>query len=261
MLPLAAGTVFGVSMMSLRQIRRLGVLLFFVFFALTVSTPFFGMEIKGHPLDQPGAAVAAAFGIPETLLLPSRRLAVFPAARGQRIPGNIISIAAYLLVVAVLIKQPDLGMTVVLTATWAALFFIAGPSIFRHFLAGPGIAALTLAYFALPHVTERVDQFFDPATGDNYQIDRALEAFFNGGLYGRGPAKAIGETGPARTRMPISSSRSPARNWLDRLPLHRRLIRLHRPCAASRASWVRATCSSLGWRPWAWSPASACRRS
>jgi cell division protein FtsW len=46
---------------------------------------------------------------------------------------------------------------------------------------------LAAADFLLPHVTERVDQFIDPASGDNYQIDRALEAFSNGGLTGRGP--------------------------------------------------------------------------
>ena len=39
-----------------------------------------------------------------------------------------------------------------------------------------------------PHVHERVDQFLK-GTGDSYQIDRALEAFQNGGLDGRGPGE------------------------------------------------------------------------
>ncbi len=191
MLPLAAGTVFGVSMMSPRQIRRLGVLLFFAFFALTVSTLFMGMEIKGAtrwinlgPLSlQPSEFLKPCFAVFAAWLFSLQH-------SGQRIPGNIISIGVFLIVVAVLIKQPDLGMTVVLTATWAAQFFIAGLSIFAVILLlGLGVAGLTLAYFTLPHVTERVDQFFDPTTGDNYQIDRALEAFSNGGLYGRGPGE------------------------------------------------------------------------
>ena len=45
------------------------------------------------------------------------------------------------------------------------------------------------AYFAFAHVRERVDGFLDPAAGDNYQVDRSLEAFMNGGLIGRGPGE------------------------------------------------------------------------
>jgi cell division protein FtsW len=106
----------------------------------------------------------------------------------QRVPGNLIAIASFLVTVGLVIKQPDLGMTVVLTATWAAQFFIAGlPILWVASFVGLGAAGLAGAYYLLPHVTERVNQFLDPAAGDNYQIDRALEAFSNGGLYGRGP--------------------------------------------------------------------------
>jgi cell division protein FtsW len=109
-------------------------------------------------------------------------------AEGQRIPGNLISIGAYLVTVGILIKQPDLGMTVVITATWAAQFFIAGLPIFWvALIVGAGVAGLVGAYMMLPHVTDRVNQFLDPSTGDTYQIDRALEAFSHGGLVGQGP--------------------------------------------------------------------------
>ena len=35
----------------------------------------------------------------------------------------------------------------------------------------------------------RVDRFLDPASGDTYQITKALQAFQNGGLFGRGPGE------------------------------------------------------------------------
>ena len=35
----------------------------------------------------------------------------------------------------------------------------------------------------------RVDHFLDPAAGDSYQVNRSLEAFANGGLWGRGPGE------------------------------------------------------------------------
>ena len=41
----------------------------------------------------------------------------------------------------------------------------------------------------LPHVTSRIDRFLDPAAGDSYQVNRAMEAFANGGLWGRGPGE------------------------------------------------------------------------
>jgi cell division protein FtsW len=45
------------------------------------------------------------------------------------------------------------------------------------------------AYYLFPHVATRIDGFLNPATGDSYQVDRALEAFVNGGLWGRGPGE------------------------------------------------------------------------
>ena len=192
MLPLAALTLIGVSVLTPRQVRRLGVILFVFFLALTALTLFSGVEIKGAtrwinlgPLSlQPSEFLKPCFAIFTAWMFSLQRTEV----PGQRIPGNLISIGAYLGTVALLIKQPDLGMTVVITATWAAQFFIAGLPIFWvASLVGCGALGLVGAYFALPHVTERVDQFLDPAAGDNYQIDRSLEAFSNGGLIGQGP--------------------------------------------------------------------------
>ena len=64
-----------------------------------------------------------------------------------------------------------------------------------------GIAGLTAAYFIFPHVASRIDRFIDPAAGDNYQTDKAMEAFMNGGQ-GRGPGEGTVKT-TYRTPMPI----------------------------------------------------------
>ena len=195
MLPLAAATLIGVSVLTPRQVRRLGVVLFFFFLALTALTLFSGVEIKGAtrwinvgPLSlQPSEFLKPSFAIFTAWMFALQR-SEYTSGPGQRIPGNLISIGTFLVTVALLIKQPDLGMTVVITATWAAQFFIAGLPIYwvASFVC-LGAGGLVSAYFLLPHVTERVNQFLDPAAGDNYQIDRALEAFSNGGLTGRGP--------------------------------------------------------------------------
>ena len=89
-----------------------------------------------------------------------------------------------------LVKQPDLGMAVVVAAVWFGQFFMAGLRL--YWVAAGGIAGasgLVGAYLLLPHVTSRIDRFLDPAAGDSYQVKRAMEAFANGGLWGRGPGE------------------------------------------------------------------------
>jgi cell division protein FtsW len=106
------------------------------------------------------------------------------------LPGNVISIVLFLLIVALLMKQPDLGMTMVITAVWFCQFFLAGlPLILVLALGMLGITGLVGAYFLFPHVTSRIDRFLDPASGDNYQVERSLQAFANGGLGGTGPGQ------------------------------------------------------------------------
>lgn len=190
MLPVAFAVVVGVSMLSPRQVRRLGVLLFLLFLGLTALTLVYGTEIKGATR---WISVGPFSLQPSEFLKPT--FAIFAAwmfslkLSEQRVPGNLIAILGFALVVTVLLRQPDLGMTAVITATWFAQFFVAGlPFIWVILLAGLGIAGLVGAYFMFNHVQERVDQFLK-GTGDSYQIDRALDAFQNGGLYGRGPGE------------------------------------------------------------------------
>jgi cell division protein FtsW len=108
----------------------------------------------------------------------------------ERFPGHWIAVALFILVVGLLIKQPDLGMTVVVSAVWFAQFFLAGLRLV-WVAAGmvSGVAGLVGAYFALPHVASRIDRFLDPASGDSYQVDRSMDAFMNGGWWGRGPGE------------------------------------------------------------------------
>ena len=94
------------------------------------------------------------------------------------------------LVVGLLLLQPDLGMAVVVCAVWLAQFFIAGlPIVFVLALGGLGLAGIFGAYLVFPHVASRIDKFIDPANKENYQIERAMEAFATGGVWGRGPGE------------------------------------------------------------------------
>jgi cell division protein FtsW len=51
--------------------------------------------------------------------------------------------------------------------------------------AGAGVGA----YFIFDHVRGRIDRFLDPGADEGFQVGRALDAFGNGGIFGRGPGE------------------------------------------------------------------------
>jgi cell division protein FtsW len=102
-------------------------------------------------------------------------------------PGNAIAIGLMLAVTAILLSQPDIGMTLVVTAVWCAQFFIAGLPVFWVLLfAVAGVGTLVGAYFTFSHVAQRVDSFLG---GSDYQTTQAMKAFEQGGWFGRGPGE------------------------------------------------------------------------
>lgn len=191
MLPPAIVIVVAVSLMGPRGVRRLAAIGFLAGVLLTAATVLLGSEIKGATR---WISIAGFSLQPSEFLKPCFAVVaawMFAAQNGEaRVPGNMISIALFGLVAGLLLLQPDLGMTFVVTVTWFAQFFLAGlPLIWVIALGIAGAVGLVSAYFTFSHVAERIDRFLDPSSGDSYQIDRSLEAFMNGGLYGQGPGE------------------------------------------------------------------------
>src|SRR5439155_1725121 len=97
-----------------------------------------------------------------------------------------------LMLVALLVLEPDFGQTMLILMVWGALFFIAGMRmIWVLGLAGAAGAGLFGAYLLVPHVAGRIKRFVNPASGDTFQVDTAMEAFSNGGWFGLGPGEGI----------------------------------------------------------------------
>ncbi|MGB0934928.1 MAG: putative lipid II flippase FtsW [Alphaproteobacteria bacterium] len=183
------------SMMSPRQIRRFAVLLFLITFCLIIATLFMGSEIKGARRwvsfagfsIQPSEFIKPAFAVVVAWMLAENKT-------NPDFPGRMISMGLFAAVVSVLLLQPDLGMTVLITAIWFGQFFISGLALYWVFLVIIlGVGGLALAYLFLPHVTRRIDQFMSGSGGDRfsdrYQITQSLEAFMNGGFMGQGPGE------------------------------------------------------------------------
>ena len=88
--------------------------------------------------------------------------------------------------------EPDFGQTMLVLMVWGALFFIAGMRmIWVPGLAGVAAVGLFGAYLLVPHVAGRIKRFMNPASGDTFQVDMAMEAFWNGGWFGLGPGEGI----------------------------------------------------------------------
>jgi cell division protein FtsW len=190
-LPIAAAVMFAVSLQTPRTIRRIAVIGFAVALLLLAATFVVGVEIKGARrwINFPGLAVQPSEFVKPTFAVVAAWLFAERKLR-PRFPGNLISIALFLVIMGMLIKQPDIGMAVVVAVVWLAQFYMAGLRIYWIALFGlAGLAGLAGAYFSLQHVRLRVDQFLNPALGDSYQVNRSLEAFANGGLWGRGPGE------------------------------------------------------------------------
>jgi cell division protein FtsW len=191
LLPVTIGVIWLVSLQTPRMIRRIAFIGLGIGLALLALTFVVGAEIKGarrwinFPLLslQPSEFVKPCFIVVAAWLFSEQKL-----RRG--FPGNLISAALLLLIVGMLIAQPDIGMAAVVLAVWFGQFYMAGLRLYWAALFGlGGVAAMAGAYAWLPHVRVRIDHFLDPATGDSYQVNRSLEAFANGGLWGRGPGE------------------------------------------------------------------------
>ena len=185
--------MIGVTFLEPRTVRRLALVVLTGALAGMVLTLFVGFSAKGaqrwisiggfslQPSEflKPGFAVLAAWLFAEN-------------DRRPEIPGNLFSIVLFMVAVALLVAQPDIGQTVLLSAVWSGLFFMAGVPIFWIFLLmGLGVGGLTMAYFFIPHVTGRINRFFDPETGDTFQVDMALDSIIRGGWFGTGPGEGV----------------------------------------------------------------------
>jgi len=190
-LVLGLAAMLFISLLPTTAIRRLAVLGFCGSILLMVLVPFMGEQTKGAHrwINLMGVSIQ-----PSEFMKPCFAVVMaWVCAENQRridFPGYTLAIALYIIVALLLIIQPDFGMTLTITAMWGIQLFLAGlPMLWVIIFGVLGIVGVFGAYYFLPHVAKRIDGFLDPSSGDNYQISRSLEAFRNGGIFGRGPGE------------------------------------------------------------------------
>ena len=108
----------------------------------------------------------------------------------------IYSFSTLLVIVILLINQPDLGQTLLLTTTWIIMIFASGFNMITLIiLSFLFIIIIALLIFLFPlkfgYVFSRIQTFFNPKSGDAFQSQKALDAIKQGGLTGQGMGEGI----------------------------------------------------------------------
>jgi len=193
----AVFTILGVALMLLlsflqpKQIRRFGLLLLTGSLVLMAVALFWGPEINGAhrwirvagQSLQPSEFMKPGFVVISAWLLSEGR-------KRDDMPAFPMAVVLLTVTLCLLVLQPDVGQSVLISSIWLVMFIVAGYSLLwgLGFLGVAGVGGIA-AYVFLPHVRARVSSFIDPGRGDSYQIERALQSFKEGGFFGRGPGE------------------------------------------------------------------------
>lgn len=179
------------SFLSPKHIRRSALIVFAFSIVLIVLTLMFGPEVKGAKRwitivginIQASEAAKPAFVVLVAWLFSE-------SARRPEMPATSMALGLLMLIVSLFVMEPDFGQTMLVLAVWGALFFIAGMRMIWVFgLIGVSAVGLFSAYVLVPHVAGRIKRFMDPASGDTFQVDLAMESFMRGGWFGQGPGE------------------------------------------------------------------------
>ena len=177
------------SMLPSKAIRRLGVIGFLLCFVALGLLPFFGTDFGKGAVRWYGLGFASVQ--PSEFLKPGFIVTVawLISASGQinGAPGRLWSFIITMLVVALLIIQPDFGQACLILFGWGIVYFVAGASfILLAALAVMVLAAGSIAYSYSEHFAKRIDGFLSPDIDPRTQLGYATNAIQEGGFFGVG---------------------------------------------------------------------------
>jgi len=194
---LALAIMIFISLIKTQLLIKLVTPLFIVSFILLALVPIIGVEVKGAKrwLDLYLFRLQPIEILKPLFILMTVKILTLEKFKNSQLK-YFLSFILLSCVVILLIDQPDLGQSILLTGSWVATVFISGVSLvfilvfFSLFL----ISFSSLIYF-LPekfgYITSRLITFFDPSQGDRFQSSSALNAIKLGGLTGQGMGEGI----------------------------------------------------------------------
>ena len=191
------------SFLNRKTLIYLSIALFILFFLFLILVPFFGIEVKGSrrwmdigplPRFQPIELLKPFFIILISYFL-------FTNKDKNKYLNYFLSSFIVLPIILLLIAQPDIGQTLLITMIWLSIIFVSGINLavfFSFFLFFGSSIFLLVTYFPrFIYIKKRLVSFFDPNLEKYSQSEKALDAIINGGFFGRG----IGE-GQLNSKIP-----------------------------------------------------------
>ncbi len=184
-------TILFLSALNEKYIRRIIFVGFIATIALLILVIFFGEATKGAKrwLNILGFSLQ-----PSEFLKPFYTcfIAVILSHAKTKFNFKIFCICVFFnaLIAVLLLLQPDFGMTITNTIATFAMFFVAGIKlswlllVLVFFFCG-----IYGAYLFFPHVAKRIDKFMDPTNSSNYQVQKSISSYLNGGFFGKGPGE------------------------------------------------------------------------
>ncbi len=187
-----------ISIQEKNKIIKFLLPMFFISILFLLLVTFIGEEIKGSkrwldfpilPRFQPIELVKPLFVlIVAKIIVSNDKMNIYNR--------YLLSFFILSLVVALLINQPDIGQTLLLISTWITMVFASGFNMIILSILGLVVlvAIVFLIYFfpsKFGYIPLRIQTFFNPKTGDNFQSQKALDAIKQGGLTGQGMGEGI----------------------------------------------------------------------
>ncbi|MBX3477589.1 MAG: cell division protein FtsW [Brevundimonas sp.] len=187
------GMMLTASLLSPRGVRRIAVLGLLGAVFVMALLPVIGDTVKGAARWVnlgPFSLQPSEFAKPCLIVFAAWMFA--ESQKGQGVPGVSIAFAAWGLTVALLLIQPDIGQTLLITTTFMAVFFMAGvPLKWVMGIAAAGAAGLVGIFLSFSHFRDRLAAHGSADADATFQIDRASEAIRAGGLIGRGVGEGV----------------------------------------------------------------------
>jgi cell division protein FtsW len=185
--------LLAVSMLSPKGVRRLAFAVYVITIPIMGLLPLIGHSTKGADrwLQVGGFSLQPSEFMKPAVIV----LAAWMFAEGQKdpkVPGVFVALIIWLVPVALLLRQPDIGQTFLISSAFLCAFIMAG-SPWKWIVTGMagGFGAGAIIYFTYGHVYERVHKFLAQGKADTLQIDKAMQAVASGGFLGKGAGEGV----------------------------------------------------------------------
>jgi len=186
-----------ISAIDTLLLKKLVIPLFILSFIFLALVPIIGVEVKGAKrwLDLYFFRLQPIEILKPFFILMTVQILTYEKLKNSQIK-YFFSFLLLCSVIILLVGQPDLGQSILLTGSWIFTVFISGVSIL-YIVSFFSIFLISLAclLFLLPekfgYIINRLITFFDPDQGDKFQSSAALDAIKLGGLTGQGMGEGI----------------------------------------------------------------------